>query len=53
MKKDAIDLGKFEPMSKQKLEECLRKGRENAEELDRAIRSSFEMRPEDTNLRLR
>lgn len=52
MKKNAVDLGKFEPMSKRRLEECLRKGREEAEELDRNIRGCFEMTPEDASFRL-
>jgi hypothetical protein len=50
--KKCIDIGTFKPLSKAKLDRLIAKGREDAKELDEAIRSSFEM-GDEANMRLR
>lgn len=47
-----VDLGTFKRMSDAELDRLIAKGREDAKELDKTIRSSFEMGPE-ANMRLR
>lgn len=49
----AADIGTFKRMPAAKLEKLLAKGREEAAELDKTIRSQFELSEADGALRLR
>jgi hypothetical protein len=47
------DLGEFKPLPEKILAKLIEKGREQAEDLDKAIRSQFELSDTDGALRLR
>jgi hypothetical protein len=47
------DLGEFKPLPEKTLEKLIEKGRQQAEDLDKAIRSQFELSDTDGALRLR
>lgn len=48
-----VDLGEFRTLPAKKLNELIEKGRRAAEELDKALRSQFELSETDGTLRLR
>jgi hypothetical protein len=48
-----VDLGAFEPLPPATLDKLISKGREDARQLDEAIRSQFEMTAADAAMRLR
>ena len=47
------DLGEFKPLPEKTLAKLIEKGRQEAEELDKVIRSQFELSDTDGALRLR
>jgi hypothetical protein len=48
-----VDIGDFRHLSEKTLNQLIEKGRQDAEELDKAIRSQFELSDADGTLRLR
>ena len=48
-----VDLGEFRILSEKTLNRLIEKGRQDAEELDKVIRSQFELSDADGTLRLR
>jgi hypothetical protein len=48
-----VDLGEFRQLSEKTLNKLIEKGRQAAEELDKVIRSQFELSDADGTLRVR